>query len=384
MKTLYALGAVLSLSACISPSEHAVARRDSTAAPVAAVKPPIELIAVADDPGLPQPVPEFAAVAVGNSPVPGALSNRSDVQVFIAEMVRKHGFDSARLYALFSQAKAQPTIIEAITRPAEAKPWYTYRKIFVVPKRIQGGVEFWRANAATLVRAEQVYGVPPEIVVAIIGVETSYGGNTGSYRVLEALSTLAFDYPRRADFFRKELEQFLLLTREEGIDPLSLKGSYAGAMGLAQFMPSSYRAYAVDFTGDGHRDLWQNPHDAIGSVASYLGTHGWERGEPIAVPANVSGQGYKALLSKDLKPQRTVAGMSQQGVRPQDPVAGAQPAILLELDGNSGLEFWLGFNNFYVITRYNRSPLYAMAVYQLGQEIRRQYNIGNLSDLGSP
>ena len=198
-------------------------------------------------------------------------------------------------------------------------------------------------HGATLARAEQVYGVPAEIIVAIIGVETSYGGNTGRHRVLDALATLAFDYPKRADFFRKELEHFLVLTRAEGINPLRLKGSYAGAMGLAQFMPSSYRAYAVDFDGDGQRDLWQNPVDAIGSVANYLSKHHWRPGEPITTPAQASGGQYQALVSKKLKkPSHSVGKLRSQGVTPEQAVADSQQAMLLELDGNSGPEYWPG------------------------------------------
>lgn len=301
-----------------------------------------------------------------------ALTSRPEVQVFIAEMVRQHGFDPRELNAVFSQAQAQPDIIAAITRPAEAKPWHAYRQIFLVPRRIRGGVEFWNAHEATLARAEQAYGVPAEIIVAILGVETLYGGNTGRHKVLEALATLAFDYPRRADFFRRELEHYLLLSREEGIDPLALRGSYAGAMGLAQFMPSSYRAYAVDFTGDDRKDLWNNPQDAIGSIANYLSVHGWKRREGIAMPATVQGNQYSSLLSKDLKPRLSVQTLRRQGVIPQSPINGEKKAILLELEGEDGPQYWLGFDNFYVITRYNRSPLYAMAVYQLAQEIRRQ------------
>ncbi|MFO1371213.1 MAG: lytic murein transglycosylase [Candidatus Competibacteraceae bacterium] len=218
-------------------------------------RPPLDNI-----PTTPAPAPLPETLGPPSDAMPGQpLARRSDVQAFIREMTAKHGFNAARLQATFSRAYAQPSIVAAISKPSEAKPWYAYRAIFVNPKRVQGGVAFWRAHAATLARAEQVYGVPPEIVVAIIGVETQYGGNMGKYRVLEALATLAFDYPRRAAYFRKELENFLLLARAENIDPLAPRGSYAGAMGLGQFMPSSYQSYAVDFDGDGHRDLTQNP-----------------------------------------------------------------------------------------------------------------------------
>jgi membrane-bound lytic murein transglycosylase B len=303
--------------------------------------------------------------------IPGSLAARGDVQAFIQHMAARHGFNQAELNALFGRARAQPDIVALISRPAEAKPWYAYRQIFLTSARIQGGVTFWRAHRETLARAEQVYGVPADIIVAIIGVETSYGGNMGKHRVLEALATLAFDYPRRADYFRKELENYLLLTREEGIDPLSLKGSYAGAMGLGQFMPSSFLSYAVDFDGDRHRNLWINPRDAIGSVANYLSGHRWQRGGPIAMPARFNGTQSPALVDTKLrKPDRLVSDMSRQGVFPVAAVGGDQTALLLAFEGDGGTEYWLGFDNFYVITRYNHSPSYAMAVYQLGREIR--------------
>ena len=307
-------------------------------------------------------------------PLSGAMATRPDVQRFIKQMANQHGFPEAQLTALFGQIVSRDDIIAKITRPAEkTKPWRDYRKIFLDEPRIQGGVEFWRTHDNALRRAERVHGVPAEIIVAILGVETRYGRITGNDGVLEALATLAFDYPKRAPFFRSELEHYLLLTREEGIEPLTLNGSYAGAMGLAQFMPSSYRSYAVDFDDDGQRDLWRNPIDAIGSIANYLSRHRWRRNEAIATPATVQGQGYQALLGQDLKPNYSVAELRRRGVIPQTPADNTKPAILLELLGNNGLEYWLGFDNFYVITRYNHSPLYAMAVYQLSQEIRRRY-----------
>ena len=306
----------------------------------------------------------------------GSFADRADVQTFIEDMAAKHDFNIGELQNLFRQIRSQPKVIAKITRPAEkTKPWRDYRKIFLDAERIHKGVDFWRIHQAALARAERVHGVPAEIIVAIIGVETRYGKITGKDQVLEALATLAFDYPKRAAFFRKELEHYLLLTREEGIDPLSLTESYAGAMGLAQFMPSSYRAYAVDFDGDSRRDLWQNPQDAIGSVANYLRAHHWRRGESITLPARVQGSGYRSLLSTKLqKPAHSVANMRSLGVTSKVPTDDNKPAILLELKGDRGLEYWLGFDNFYTITRYNHSPLYAMAVYQLSQEIHRLYD----------
>jgi membrane-bound lytic murein transglycosylase B len=317
----------------------------------------------------------LAEPAVPSVPVQLAATElRPDVLAFIDEQVARHGFDHRQLQALFGQVRMREDIIALITRPAErTKPWYEYREIFLDQARIDGGVEFWNQNRAALSRAEQIYGVPPEIVVAIIGVETRYGRITGRHGVLEALTTLAFDYPRRADFFRKELENFLLLTREEGIDPLSLQGSYAGAMGIGQFMPSSYRAYAVDFTGDGRRDLWANPVDAIGSVANYLAEHDWRRDQPVVRSATVQGNGYRTVLFEGRPPNRSVAELASYGVRVPAGVAASLDAALLELEGRQGPLYWLVFNNFYVITRYNRSPLYAMAVYELAQAIRTNY-----------
>lgn len=330
--------------------------------------------APASETGTPLPPASDYAMETGSAISSQGLARRPEVQAFIHQMSARHGFNPNHLEALFTKIRVQPSIIAAMSRPAEAKPWSAYRPIFLTPKRIDGGVAFWRANAAALAQAEQVYGVPPEYVVAIIGVETQYGGNMGKYRVVEALATLAFDYPRRADYFRKELENFLLLTRAEGIDPMVPVGSYAGAMGYGQFMPSSFLSYAVDFDGDGHRDLWRNRHDAIGSVANYFNKHGWRAGGPVATPASVSRGDYSGLVSRRSTPPRTsVASLRSQGVIPQEAVGDGQTALLLELEGQGGLEYWLGFHNFYVITRYNNSQLYAMAVHQLGQEIRERY-----------
>jgi membrane-bound lytic murein transglycosylase B len=302
-----------------------------------------------------------------------SLLGRSEVREFVSEMVARHGFDGARLATLFGEVALQPSIITAITRPAEAKPWHAYREIFLTESRIAGGAEFWRTHAATLERAEQHFGVPPEVVVAIIGVETRYGGVTGRYRVIDALATLAFDYPRRADFFRRELEAFLLLSREEALDPLTPLGSYAGAMGLGQFIPSSYRHYAVDFDFDGVRDLFANPVDAIGSVANYFKEHGWRPGEPVVAPATVSGADYRKLLDLGYKPVRRLERFAGYGVSSAAGLDGEQLAALLELEGKEGPEHWVALHNFYVITRYNHSPLYAMAVHQLSQAIQARY-----------
>ncbi|MDP1708551.1 MAG: lytic murein transglycosylase B [Gammaproteobacteria bacterium] len=313
-------------------------------------------------------------------PVVSALEvdTRPELQGFIDEMVRQNGFDRAELTQLLAQAETKSSILDAIRSPAERKPWRDYRPIFVTPSRISGGVEFWNAHAAVLARAESIYGVPAEIIVAIIGVETRYGKNTGSYRVLDALATLAFDYPPRSPFFRSELEHYLLLSREEQIDATAPKGSYAGAMGLPQFMPSSFRRYAVDFDKDGRRDLWGSVDDVIGSVANYLSVHGWQPGAPIANRARVQGDKYTLLLDAGLKPEMGIDQLSRYGVTldatdpAPTPGSGIVRGTLLELEGNNGLEYWVGMQNFYAITRYNISALYAMAVYQLSQEIRAQ------------
>ena len=294
---------------------------------------------------------------------------------FVDKMVAKHGFNSIELINILSQAKVQPEIITAMNRPAESKPWYQYRKIFITESRIQDGVAFWEANKELLKRAEQTYGIPPEIILGILGVETRFGQRTGNYKILDSLVTLAFEYPKRAGFFRRELEQYLLLTREEKIDPWSLTGSYAGAIGKPQFISSSYRHYAVDFDGDGKRDLLHNTADAIGSIANYFNAHQWRTGKPIATPALVKGDKYKNILKRGLKPQTSLRRLSQYGITPKDKVSDAQLGALIEFDTESGPEYWIGLPNFYVITRYNQSPLYAMAVYQLGQEIRKQYDL---------
>lgn len=320
----------------------------------------------------------LAAAAVvlppGAQAEPPALTDRPEVRAFIDRMVEHHGFARGSLVETLERAELRGDIIQAITRPAEAKPWYEYRPIFVTADRISRGAEFWREHEATLTRAHNVYGVPPEIVTAILGVETFYGRHKGGYRVLDSLVTLAFDYPRRSSFFRSELEHYLLLTREERLDPLDIKGSYAGAMGKPQFIASSYRSYAVDFDGDDRKDLWNNTADAIGSVAYYLNRHGWEPQRSITSPANVDGAAFRPVLEKGLKPHtpvgtlRTDYGVSAAADLPDD-----QLAALIELETESGHEHWIALNNFYVITRYNHSELYAMAVYQLAQEIKARY-----------
>lgn len=307
-----------------------------------------------------------------SQPSGDAFAQRPQVREFIDRMVEQDGFDKAGLQALFAKAKPQPAVIEAMKRPAEAMPWYKYRRIFLTKARVREGVAFWQAHRATLDRAQATYGVPPQIITAIIGVETYYGRRMGRWPVFDTLATLGFDYPPRAEFFRRQLAQYLLLARDEGFDPLAPKGSYAGAMGQGQFIPSSYRHYAVDFDGDGKRNLWTDADDAIGSVANYFAENGWQQGGGVAVPAKVTGDPY-ADRRPSLKPSFSAAQLHAQGIVPQGRLAGGGPLSVIRLDGRNGPEYWVGAQNFYAITRYNRSPLYAMAVYQLSQEILSAY-----------
>ena len=312
----------------------------------------------------------FNTTALADTPLDEQIpAQQPAVQGFIQAMADKHGFDKDSLTTLFRQVRMKQKIIDAITRPAEAKPWYQYRPIFVTKTRIKEGVAFWNKHQAELERAEREYGVPPEIIVAILGVETRYGRHKGGYRVMDALSTLAFAYPQRSTFFRGELEQYLLLAREEKLDPLSITGSYAGAMGKAQFIASSYRSYAVDFDKDGKRDLWNDTADAIGSVASYFQRHQWRAGELVTTPASVKGKDIQQLVDEGYKPHTPVAQLRLRGVMPEADIKPDQLGALIALETENGAEYWLGLDNFYVITRYNHSPLYAMAVYQLGQAI---------------
>ncbi len=295
--------------------------------------------------------------------------------MFIKKMVNEHNFDNSGLKKLFDQASVSQTILDAISRPAEKKlQWFEYKDIFLRENRIQKGVEFWQDNYHTLLRAEIKFGVPAEIIVAIIGVETFYGRITGKYRVVDALNTLAFHYPKRADFFRSEFEHFLLLSREQGFDPLSLTGSYAGAMGLPQFISSSYRNYAIDFDGDDVINIWDNPVDAIGSVANYFVAHRWQNGEPVIDKVEVEGDAYKQALTAGLEPDLESSRLEELGIRPRSDYGEQEKLKLLVFDQEDGPELWLARHNFYVITRYNHSQLYAMAVYQLAQEIKQRIN----------
>jgi membrane-bound lytic murein transglycosylase B len=312
----------------------------------------------------------WAAFAASAAAPAGAFDEqREDVRAFVGEMAARHGFAAAELERVFAEAQSRPSIIAAMSRPAErAKPWYEYRALFVTDRRVTRGVETARLQADALAAAA-ARGVAPEVILAITGVETMYGENTGSHRVIDALATLAFDYPRRGAFFRGELEQFLLMSREESLDPLAPTGSYAGAMGIPQFMPSSFRAYAVDGDDDGHRNLWANWADVFASVANYLVQHGWRSGEPVMVPADASGADLAGLEFGELALTETVESLHRRGVRFESALPADAPAVLLRLAGRDGPEYRVGFANFYAITRYNRSQLYASAVSDLAEAI---------------
>jgi membrane-bound lytic murein transglycosylase B len=295
---------------------------------------------------------------------------RSDVKQFIDSMVSKHEYDRTTLTRVLRQARTQESILEAISKPAEkTKSWQEYRAIFLTEKRIGAGADFWREHESELKRISEATGVPCEILVGIIGVETYFGRITGNYRVLDALTTLAFDYPPRATFFRRELEEFLLLVREENIEASEATGSYAGAMGAPQFMPSSFRAYAVDSSADGKRNIWTDWSDAIGSVANYFVAHGWQQSGEVVTRATLSTGWQGKLPENSLKPAETVSSLSRQGVMFATDLPNDHKSQLLTLEGADGDEHWVGFHNFFVITRYNRSIMYALAVHQLGQEI---------------
>ena len=298
---------------------------------------------------------------------------KPEVGTFVARMAREHGFDAVELGRLFAQLEANQTIIRAFNAPATSRPWSYFRKLYVTSSRVERGVEFWDEHAEVLERASNFYGVPEEIIVSIIGVETIYGRYTGKFRIVDALYTLGFEVPRRSQFFQGQFEHFLLLTRENGLDAEEITGSFAGAMGIPQFMPSSYRQYAVDFDGDGRADLLNSVADAVGSVANYLSRFGWEEGEQIVLPAKVSTKETEKLERLGTKPSLTVAQLRSRGVEADGNVADDVDAGFFTLeDEQEGSLYFISLKNFYVITRYNRSNNYAMAVYQLAQEIARQ------------
>jgi membrane-bound lytic murein transglycosylase B len=311
-------------------------------------------------------------VAFAQTPPEEFRPLRAPLEQFITYMVDTHGFDRRELHALFSKIRPSESVARAIAAPSTAKPWHEFRPLFVDERRISGGVQFWHEHAETLARARETFGGPEGIIVSLIGIETRYGRITGGHKVVEALSTLGFDLQNRPDYFRSELEQFLLLAREQKWDPLGITGSYAGAMGMPQFMPTSYRRYAVDFDGDGRIDLWSSTADVIGSVANYLRLFGWKGGEPVVAPARIDAVDPQPLIDLGLRPSLTLDQWRMRGIEDMSGHDRELSAALFQLDLVGGPEFWLGFDNFYALLQYNRSRNYAMAVYDLAQEIKRE------------
>jgi membrane-bound lytic murein transglycosylase B len=295
--------------------------------------------------------------------------NRPEVRAFIETMTREHGFERGKLEALLKQAETKQAILDAISKPAErVVPWHEYRERFLTEKRIHQGADFWLAHG------EKLKMIPDprlaDAVVGILGVETSFGRITGRYRVLDALVTLGFDYPPRGQFFLGELQEFLLLSREEKVDPAAALGSYAGAMGAAQFISSSYRKWAVDGDGDGHRDLWSSWDDIVGSVSNYLEAYGWVDGQPVIVDATLGSNDLSAFDTSKVELNETVQSLKDKGVRFEVELPAEAPAMLIVAQGKNGPIYRVGFTNFFVITRYNRSPMYAMAVHDLGEAVQ--------------
>jgi len=297
-----------------------------------------------------------------------SYATRTEVKQFIDQVVQKDGFDRTWVERAFAGAQYRQSVIDAITRPFEAKPWYQYEPIFVNDARIAAGTAFWDQQQAILKKAEDQYGVPAGILVAIVGVESYYGRQHGGYPVMDALTILSFDYPPRAPFFQGELEQFLLMCREQSLDPLKPMGSYAGAMGTPQFMPDSYRQYAVDFDGDGKRDIWDDWADILGSVANYFREHGWKKDELIAVPVAIK----LGATPPEAATPTTAGALRQAGVVMSAGIPDDAEAVLVALQGQDETTYWVGLHNFRVITQYNKSPLYAMAVVQLANAVAQR------------
>lgn len=310
---------------------------------------------------------------------PQTYADRDDVKEFVTEFTRKNpSWKEDELLALLAQGEKKQKILDAISRPAEKRlNWGGYRNIFLEPQRIKQGVAFWKEHKTLLEAISAEYKVAPEIIMAIIGVETRYGRLTGGYRVLDSLLTLGFDYPKRGKFFRGQLKEFLLLSKEQGLDATTLTGSYAGAMGYGQFIPGSYRAYAVDYDKDGVADIWNNPADAMASVANYFAKHKWAYGELVAVPVTLNkGQTIdEKLITGSVKVKKTIAQWRKEGVPVPKQIADNEKAALMKFETDEGVEYWLGFNNFYSITRYNHSQLYAMAAFQFSQLLKIHVNM---------
>ena len=333
----------------------------------------------------PKAPPAKASSAARKDAPAKPFGERTDVMAFATALASEQGWDAQELQSTLAQARSVPSVQRLIMPAAAgtAKDWAAYRARFVEPKRLQAGLAFWEQYAAALARAEARYGVPAELIAGLIGVETFYGQITGGFHVIDALATLAFDFPSgrsdRSAFFRNELVEYLKLCRREGLDPLAVKGSYAGAMGWPQFMPSSWNLYAIDFDGDGHANPIQSAEDAIGSVANYLAAFGWQRGMPthysVALPVDTSARAL--LLAPDIKPTFSVAQLREAGALPSEAAQDhSGPLAVIELqNGHAAPSYWLGTENFYALTRYNWSSYYAMAVIEMGRtlaDLRRQ------------
>ncbi|RTZ59715.1 MAG: lytic murein transglycosylase B [Gammaproteobacteria bacterium] len=304
--------------------------------------------------------------------LPVTATPQAEIQKLPSRLAKSTGLPQSEIAGWFDRVSYQKKIIDAITRPSEGLPWYRYKKIFLNKRRIDGGVAFWKKHRKDLESAEKQYGVPAEIIVAIIGVETQYGHNKGRWSALDSLATLAVGYPRRSKFFYSELVQLVRLAKEEKLSPVQLKSSYAGALGLPQFMPSSYRAYAVDFNADGQRDLLNSEADAIGSVANYFARHGWKKNAPVVARAKIKSKAGLKLVNKKLKPSMTLAQLAQKGIKPLVNMPQTEKATVLGYDEKTRKNYQLGFKNFYVITRYNTSRNYAMAAWLLAQELKKR------------
>lgn len=366
------LAAPLLLAAC-APS--AIVHAPAVAAEPAPVTAEAPVAAPAAQPGLLPPVPQPPERPVAPSSVTDpAIGREQRIAAFVDYTADTYGVDRAHIRSVLAGAEHRQSIIDAMSRPAEAvRPWRDYRPIFINDARISGGKAFYAENRAALDRVAAETGVPAEYIVAIIGVETSYGRVTGNYRVLDALYTLAFGFPRRAPFFAGELAQLFALEKEEPqLDLAALKGSYAGAMGMGQFMPSSYRLWAKDGDGDGRRDLLTHKPDVFASIANYFVIHGWERGGPVVARADKAEGAAEFVPSgdpKSLEPDHPLSLLAEQGFTPRAGEPVGEGATVIALDGDAGREYWLGYRNFYVISRYNRSPMYSLAVHQLAQAI---------------
>ena len=323
-----------------------------------------------------------ATAQAAKPPAPGARFDlrRPESVAFVNTLAEHDGFKTREVRRLLKEARPQPRIIELMNRPIEKiAPWWEYREHFVTPERINDGVQFWSEHREALARVAAQYQVPPEYLVAILGVETKYGRITGSYRVLDALATLAFDYPPRHAYFTGELEEFLVLTKENKLDPLTTRGSYAGAMGAAQFMPSQYRRYAVDANTDQRRDLWNDWDDILASIANYLREHGWTPGGPVLAEVHLDPAPTFQLTGRTLELNDTVDSLAAHGVRVDLDVPPETAAVLIFAEQPDGPSYRVGFHNFYVITRYNASPRYAMAVHDLAQAILQRVQAASAS-----